>query len=125
MTATELLADLTRRGFTLTAEEGSVRVRPASRMTPQLRRLIRCHKAELVSLLRGPQSRGSLRDDVHSPTPPSVRLGSADLPGDCLETWEERAAIAEFDGCLTREQAEAQALQDLARPDVHWGQSAV
>jgi len=38
-----------------------------------------------------------------------------DLPDNWRERYEERAAIAEYDGGLTREQAEAQALGDVVR----------
>jgi hypothetical protein len=118
MNTADLLAGLVRQGFALTTEGNDIRVRPASRLTPELRRLIRCHKAELVSALKPSPARGGLRGDLNSSTPATVPVRTADLPAHCLETWEERAAIAEFDGCLTREQAEAQALRDLARPAV-------
>jgi hypothetical protein len=35
------------------------------------------------------------------------------LPVECIEEYEERAGILEFDGGLTREEAEAQALQEI------------
>lgn len=41
------------------------------------------------------------------------RSALADLPPDLFETWEERAAIREFDGMIPREQAEALALADV------------
>ena len=38
---------------------------------------------------------------------------SVDLPGEWLEEYEERAAILEFDGGLTRQQAETEALREI------------
>jgi hypothetical protein len=51
VTATELLADLARQGFTLAAEGDRVRVRPANRLTDALRQVIREHRDQLLSLL--------------------------------------------------------------------------
>jgi hypothetical protein len=51
MTAADLLADLSRRGFTLTAGTAGVRVSPFSRLQPEQRLAIRAHKAELLRLL--------------------------------------------------------------------------
>jgi hypothetical protein len=47
-----LLAELRSRGVTLVAEGDSLRVRPASRLTPGLRRLILRHKSALLAALR-------------------------------------------------------------------------
>jgi len=38
---------------------------------------------------------------------------SADLPPLWRELWEERAAIMEYDGNMTREDAERAALEDI------------
>jgi hypothetical protein len=51
MTAAELLADLTREGFTLLPEEAGIRVTPASRLTPDVRKIIAEHKPALLALL--------------------------------------------------------------------------
>jgi hypothetical protein len=53
VTAVELLADLTRQHITLTAEGDSIRVRPASRLTAELRNAIQMHKPALLALLKG------------------------------------------------------------------------
>ena len=42
-------------------------------------------------------------------------LTPEDLPNDWRLLYEERAAIAEYDGGLSREQAEAQALRDVVK----------
>jgi hypothetical protein len=39
---------------------------------------------------------------------------SEDLPPEWAEEYEERAAILEYDGGLAREDAEAQALQEIS-----------
>ena len=44
-------------------------------------------------------------------TPPAV--GPDDLPLDWRIAWEERAAIREYDGGLSRDRAEALALADI------------
>jgi hypothetical protein len=58
VTAPQLLADLTRQGFTLAAEGGGIKVTPASRLTPALREAILAHKPDLLAGLaragRGP-----------------------------------------------------------------------
>ena len=42
-------------------------------------------------------------------------LHPKDLPADWHFVWDERAAIMEYDGGLTREHAEVAALQDVLR----------
>jgi hypothetical protein len=55
VTATDLLDDLARQGFCLTPEGDGIRVRPASRLTGELRQVIRAHKAALLALLVDPE----------------------------------------------------------------------
>jgi hypothetical protein len=50
MTAAELLADLTCRGFDLAREGTGIRIAPASRLTPELRAAVLERKAELLAL---------------------------------------------------------------------------
>jgi len=57
-------------------------------------------------------------------TAPPAPTGPADLPPELRETWEERAAIMEFDGRLSREQAEAAALVDVLAATERAGGSA-
>src|SRR5262245_44271747 len=55
MTATELLADLQRQGFSLTPLPGGyLKVRPASRLTAGLCAVIRRRKAEILAVLSCP-----------------------------------------------------------------------
>lgn len=51
MTTDEFLTDLKRQGFTLTPDGDCLRVSPGSRLTPELRQVIRERKQELLSLL--------------------------------------------------------------------------
>lgn len=52
--------------------------------------------------------------DLFRPTR-EPEIGVADLPGDWRVWFEERAAIREYDGGLTREHAEAEALAETIR----------
>jgi TubC N-terminal docking domain len=54
VTAAELLADLTCQGFRLTREDDGISVRPASRLTGELRQAIRTHRPALLALLAVP-----------------------------------------------------------------------
>jgi hypothetical protein len=63
MTAIELLSDLERQGFTLIPlPEGKLAVKPADRITDDLRQHIRQRKNEVVALLTRPHisARGEL-----------------------------------------------------------------
>jgi hypothetical protein len=53
VTATELLAELARQGFSLSIEGDGIRVRPASCLGGELRQAVRTHKAALLALLAG------------------------------------------------------------------------
>jgi hypothetical protein len=53
VTAAELLADLTRQGFTLARAGEGIRVTPTSRLTAEQRRAIVAHKPALLALLAG------------------------------------------------------------------------
>jgi hypothetical protein len=49
-----------------------------------------------------------------------MSAGAADLTSTQREEWEERAAIMEFDGGLTRENAEAAALRLVLGESPPW-----
>jgi hypothetical protein len=51
VTAADLLAGLTRQGFTFAPEGDGIRVTPASRLTEADRQAIRANKAELLAML--------------------------------------------------------------------------
>lgn len=83
MGALDLLADLIGAGFTASAEGGRVVIRPASLLTDDLRAAVVAAKPELLALL------------------------AEDLAD--RAACEERAAIMEFDGGLSRADAEVAA----------------
>ena len=88
MSATELLDRLTSCGITLRVVDDRIQAKPMSAMLPDDREQLHQFKAELLMLLRG----------------------SAD------GLFEERAAIREFDGKLSRIDAELLAARDCGRP---------
>lgn len=95
MTAPDVLAEVRAAGVQLHATpEGNLHWRCPGPLPDRLRQLLAAHKADLLALLPAP-------------------IAPADLPDDWRDTWGERAAIAEFDGGLSREDAEAQALADV------------
>ena len=88
MTPTELLDRLTARGITLRAVNDRIQAKPMAEIGPDEREQLHQFKAELLALLRG----------------------SAD------ELFDERAAIRQFDGKLSRIDAELLAAHDCGRP---------
>ena len=88
MSATELLDRLTSRGITFRVVDDRIQAKPMSALLPDEREQLHQFKAELLSLLRG----------------------SAD------ELFDERAAVREFDGGLSRADAELLAARDCGRP---------
>lgn len=86
MDASQIIDVLRDAGLSiaLTPERG-LKVAPASRLTPELRDVIRASKHLLIDLL----------DAANDPQPFD------------REAWPERAAIAEYDGGLSRQDAEA------------------
>jgi hypothetical protein len=85
MTAAQLLSELARQGFTLIAEGDGIRVRPASRLTEELRQAVRRHKSELLVLLAGAGS-----------------SGPAPAPGSCPSCRRPLDAKARCWGCCNR-----------------------
>ena len=55
MTATDLLLDLRRQGFSLIPEGGGIRIKPASSVTPDLRQAVREQRTGLLVLLQRPR----------------------------------------------------------------------
>jgi hypothetical protein len=53
--AEELLQEVEARGVTVVADGGDLRIRPASRLTPELVEGLRARKAELVERLSWPE----------------------------------------------------------------------
>jgi hypothetical protein len=82
VTAADVLRILRRAGLVLDVAGSALLVTPSGRLTDELRALIRACKEDLVTLV------------LHE--------------GD-VEAFDERAAIMEFDGGMTRPEAEAAA----------------
>lgn len=71
---------------------------------------------DVVALLDDLFDRSGDEDGFESPAVQASRtIGPEALPMDWRIEWEERAAIMEYDGGLTREQAESEALKDILR----------
>lgn len=90
MVLTSIIERLHAAGLQVEAIDGRLRVTPASRITPEITDTIKRHKAEIVAELSAP-----------TPTFPSED-----------QFFEERAAIREYDGGLSREDAEILADHD-------------
>lgn len=98
MGAVESLHTLHGQGFEIANEGGRLVVSPASRLTDEIRALIRQHKAEWLALL-----------SAHAEPPPLT----ADQRDGIDEAIAERAAIMEYDGGLPHRQAEDQATRAM------------
>ncbi len=71
---------------------------------------------DVVALLDDLFDRTGDEDGIESPTVPvDLTIGPEALPMDWRIEWEERAAIMEYDGGLTRERAESEAMKDIVR----------
>src|SRR5262245_11005870 len=97
MNALDLLRDLKDRGVVLTPRNGKLIVEaPLGALRAGDRDLLSQLKVGLLAMLEA------------NPTPD-------ELSPEWHESWEERAAILQFEGGLCREQAEALALADVKR----------
>lgn len=106
MTASDLLASLTARGFTLAVTwRGTLRYCPTP--DPGTLEALRRHKADLITLLGGiPPVPSNGASGNLSPTPPADHQDHADQA-------TERAAIREYDGGQCRDAAEASAVVEV------------
>ena len=99
MAATSLLETLHLAGLTVEAlADGGLKVTPAASLTPELRRLIRDGKAALIE---------SLKANTLACPAFADPAAANDAPTPDREAWPERAAIAQYDGGLSRQDAEA------------------
>jgi hypothetical protein len=101
--STALLLELRQRGFSLSHENGCLRISPASKIDDALRSRVRARKTELLACLRT-EGQNSVQ---------SVQSVQAFDLDDLCETFAERAAIMQFEGGLSREEAEKQALGEV------------
>jgi hypothetical protein len=115
MGARDILGELHDAGLNivLTPERG-LKVTPASRLTPELRDAIRVSKDLLIDWLAAAtdadpgrpdgQGSGKVANMVSTKTEVSGVVSAQPLDS---EAWPERTAIAEYDGGLSRHDAEA------------------
>jgi hypothetical protein len=96
VTAADLLEDLARQGFTLAAEGDGIRVRPASRLSEDLRQAVRRYKAELLAIL-------SAQAAPLPPTRPSEPSAPSAAPWDAAVADAVLAAVnARLDRALAK-----------------------
>ena len=112
--AVSTLFELLRRGIALAVVGGRLRVWPASALDPGLRAAIARDKPQLVAWLRwlaAPADRAGFWAQCAS----ALLAGVADpeRQADLRDAFEHRAAVAEFDGCLGRDEAERLAFGEL------------
>jgi hypothetical protein len=92
MDATELLADLRRRGLVLVPDGDTLRYRPRNALTPELRAAVAAHKLELLALLADDEAEVLWRADAMRPQVPRIgpipvlaaRPEVSARPGACL-----------------------------------------
>ena len=113
MGARDILGELHDAGLSIAlAPDRGLKVTPASSLTPELRDVIRASKDLLIDWLAAateadpdrPDGQGSGK--VSTETEVSGEVSAQPLD---REAWPERAAIAEYDGGLSRKDAEAMA----------------
>lgn len=138
-----LLADLAARGVELAVEGGRLRYRPRAAVTGLLAERLKEHKADLLHLLRSGQgcsiaelavlagaglapadvpglaqvkaAFADLGATVVGFEPRAGALSAEDIPEEWRDTYEERAAVREFEGEMPRWRAEPLALRDTER----------
>ena len=124
MTIDGLLDTLRERGVVLQPVGDRIHYRaPTGALTPALRQLLAAHKAAVLLRL-GQDAPGPLDEHPVGGCPGQGRADSragaalpddlAVWPGEWRTSFEERAAIMEHDGGLTRSQAESRA-EELVR----------
>lgn len=113
MNATELLIELETQGVIVTACDGRIRLdAPRGILTPDVRERIRAWKSEIMDALLQPWARRL--SAMLSP------MGDADARQMFRDLFEERAGIFEYEGGLSRDEAERLAFEhvrDLIRRD--------
>lgn len=102
-----MLRDLRRGGVALAVSGDRLTFRgPSETLTPAVLGALRSRKAELVAVLRGDYLRAAAALVTSAEADPARQLELA-------ERFDERAAICEHDGCLSRGEAERVAYLEL------------
>ena len=100
MTAHATMARLKVAGVALRIDGGNLRCAPADKLTPELLADIRANKPELMALLSG-----QAEQKIDLPITPYLQPD--------LDAFEERAAVVQYDGGVTRTEAEAAAAREM------------
>lgn len=116
MTASSIYAHLMSTGVELSARDGRLLFRPESAVTPTLRRRMKTHKRDLLALvvhLDAPLHRTGFWGRCASAL--LARAEDKENRFDLRDYFEERAAIAEYEGDLSTDEAERLAFLQLCR----------
>jgi len=105
----ELITELQRRGVELRPYKAGILYRPREAVTPELIERIKANKIELRMILAGPGIWAQAAAQLLS------TVVDDDLRSDLRYCLEERAAIAEYDGGLSRPDAEKLAYHELLK----------
>lgn len=110
MSTRALLADLAIADICIEARRDRLHVEvPAGAMTDELIQYLREYKAELLRLLTAESATPAAAPENATPAAEPLSAVTLLADEDTREFFEERAAIAEYDGELSRDEAEQQA----------------
>jgi hypothetical protein len=108
MSAVSLIEDLRRRGVVLLAMAGKLRVdAPRGVLTEALRRQLTSHRPEIPAVLAAQTGEAARSDPIPVTDIPAADILTPAAAEALVEHYTERSAIAEFDGGLPRQRAEA------------------
>jgi hypothetical protein len=105
----DALLKIQKAGFDVTLVDGFIEISPASRLTEQQLTFLKSHKAEIISEL---QKQQPIDDGKGNPGNPENNT-HGELIENIREQIEERAAIMEYDGGLSRHDAEQEAVKAI------------
>ena len=105
-TAAKMLADLRRAGVVLTANGDRLAFdAPAGAMTPAVRAMLKARKPELLAVLRGDYLNAAAAMVLSHPDP--------EQRAELAYLFDERAGICQYDGGMSRSEAERIAYGEL------------
>lgn len=106
--AATLLAHLRRAGVLLTAKGDRLAFdAPAGAMTPEVVAMLKARKPELLAVLRG--------DYLHAAAALVLSIPDSRQRAALAHLFDERTGICQYDGNMSRGEAERAAYRDLAR----------
>jgi hypothetical protein len=108
MTAAALITDLARHEISLSVNGEKLRVEgPAELLTAELRALLAPRKPELMAVLTG--------DWCGAAAAVFGTICDVEIRGDVQHRFDERAGICEYDGGVSRADAERMAFEEVSR----------